>query len=82
MSTAFIAGATGLVGRNLLDQLLAASEYDRVISLGRREIEGIVHSKLSQVVVDFASLDTGMADLACDDAFCCLGTTIRRAGSR
>jgi uncharacterized protein YbjT (DUF2867 family) len=82
MSTAFIAGATGLVGRNLLDQLLAASEYDSVISLGRREIEGIVHSKLSQVVVDFASLDTGMADLACDDAFCCLGTTIRRAGSR
>lgn len=82
MPTAFIAGASGLVGRSLLDQLLDASEYDRVVSLGRRELEEVSHPKLQQVIVDFASLDGVVADQSCDDAFCCLGTMIRQAGSR
>lgn len=81
MSTAFIAGASGLVGRSLLDQLLAAPEYDRVVSLGRRPLTEISHPKLRQLTVDFAALDGAVADLRCDDAYCCLGTTIRQAGS-
>lgn len=81
MPTAFIAGASGLVGRSLLAQLLAAPEYDRVVSLGRRKLEDVSHPKLQQVVVDFAALDGAVADWSCDDAFCCLGTTIRQAGS-
>jgi uncharacterized protein YbjT (DUF2867 family) len=81
MPTALIAGASGLVGRHLLDLLLAAPEYDRVISLGRRTLE-LTHPKLKQLVVDFAALDGSMAGLQCDDVFCCLGTTIRQAGSR
>jgi uncharacterized protein YbjT (DUF2867 family) len=81
MSIALIAGASGLVGRHLLDQLLAAPEYTQVISLGRRQLE-VVHPKLTQVVVDFAALEQTAIGLRCDDAFCCLGTTIRQAGSR
>ncbi|HEX2860743.1 MAG TPA: NAD(P)H-binding protein [Lacunisphaera sp.] len=82
MSTAFIAGASGLVGRSLLAQLLAAPEYDQVVSLGRRKIADLAHAKLEQQVVDFTALDGAVADFSCDDAFCCLGTTIREAGSR
>jgi uncharacterized protein YbjT (DUF2867 family) len=81
MATALIAGASGLVGGLLLTQLLAADEYDRVISLGRRPLE-ISHPKLTQVTADFAALDGVTAGLRCDDAFCCLGTTIKVAGSR
>ena len=81
MGTALIAGASGLVGRELLQQLLAAAEYDRVIALGRRPL-AVTHPKLTQVTADFAALDQVAADLRCDDAFCCLGTTIRAAGSR
>jgi uncharacterized protein YbjT (DUF2867 family) len=81
MPTALLAGATGLVGRSLLDLLLAAPEYDRVITLGRRKLD-LTHPKLEQVVVDFAALDQGLGDRRCDDVFCCLGTTIRQAGSR
>ncbi len=81
MPTALIAGASGLVGRHLLDLLLAAPEYDRVVSLGRRKLE-VAHQKLEQVVVDFAALDQAVEALGCDDAFCCLGTTIKQAGSR
>ena len=81
MRTALIAGATGLVGGFLLRQLLAAPEYDRVISLGRRSLD-LAHPKLTQVIADFAALEKTTADLPCDDAFCCLGTTIKRAGSQ
>lgn len=81
MSTALIAGASGLVGGLLLRQLLAATEYDHVVSLGRRPLD-LAHPKLRQVTVDFAALEKVTADLHCTDAFCCLGTTIKQAGSR
>lgn len=81
MPTALIAGASGLVGGHLLRELLAAREYDRVVSVGRRRL-GLDHPKLTQVVADFAALDRVAGELAADDAFCCLGTTLRRAGSR
>jgi uncharacterized protein YbjT (DUF2867 family) len=81
MRTALLAGASGLTGGLLLRQLLAAPEYDRVIALGRRPLE-LAHPKLVQVTADFAALDKVGGELRCDDAFCCLGTTIRQAGSR
>ena len=81
MATALIAGASGLVGSCLLQQLLAAPEYDRVIALGRRPLE-VAHPKLVPVLADFAALEKVTADLSCTDAYCCLGTTIRAAGSR
>lgn len=81
MSTALIAGATGLVGGLLLRDLLAAREYGRVVALGRRST-GIDDPKLREVAVDFSALKTAANTLEADDAFCCLGTTIRRAGSR
>ncbi|MDI1336282.1 MAG: oxidoreductase [Lacunisphaera sp.] len=81
MSTALIAGATGLVGGQLLRQLLDAPEYDRVIALGRRPVD-VAHPKLVQVAADFAALEKVTADLRCDDAFCCLGTTSKKAGSQ
>lgn len=81
MSTALIAGGSGLVGGFLLRQLLDRPEYDRVIALGRRPL-GLSHPKLAQVKADFAALDKVTADLRCEDAFCCLGTTIRQAGSQ
>jgi uncharacterized protein YbjT (DUF2867 family) len=80
MRTALIAGASGLVGGFLLQQLLAAPEYDRVVAVGRRPL-AVTHPKLTQVTVDFAGLDKVAADLRCDDGFCCLGTTIRQARS-
>lgn len=81
MRTALIAGASGLVGGFLLKELLANPGYDRVIAVGRRPL-GISHAKLTEVTAEFAELDRVAADLRCDDAFCCLGTTIRQAGSQ
>ncbi len=76
--TALIAGATGLVGSHLLDQLLGDGTWDRVVSIGRREVDR-VDPRLEQLVVAFPEI----GDLQpADDAFSCLGTTIKLAGSQ
>jgi uncharacterized protein YbjT (DUF2867 family) len=77
---ALLVGATGLVGSRLLDLLLQDPDYAEVHVLVRRPT-GIAHPKLRERVVDFVHLDA-TAMPAVDDAFCCLGTTIRAAGSR
>lgn len=74
---ALVAGATGLVGGHLLGRLLADPRWTHVISVGRREVDAH-HEKLEQRRVDLP--DVG--DLPpVDDAFCALGTTIKKAGS-
>jgi uncharacterized protein YbjT (DUF2867 family) len=79
MRTALIAGGSGLVGGHLLGQLLETPEYSRVVALVRRPLP-LSDPKLEQVVVDFTALEKVRID--CDDAFCCLGTTIKQADSK
>jgi uncharacterized protein YbjT (DUF2867 family) len=81
--TALIAGATGLVGGELLKQLLEDDRYQKVIVVTRREL-GLRarHPKARQVVVDFAKLEKHAEDLRADHVFCTLGTTIAKAGSQ
>ena len=73
-----VAGATGLVGREILAALLADKSYKAVHSVGRRLID-LQHPKLVQQVVDFADLK---ALPPVDDVFIALGTTIKVAGSQ
>jgi uncharacterized protein YbjT (DUF2867 family) len=79
--TALVAGASGLVGGHLLRLLLADGRYARVITLGRRPVP-TRHPQLDQRVVDLAALDALGDFPAGDDVFCCLGTTIKTAGSQ
>ncbi|MDJ0366899.1 NAD-dependent epimerase/dehydratase family protein [Hymenobacter sp. H14-R3] len=79
--TALLAGATGLIGSTLLPLLLASDRYAKVIVVGRRPV-ATQHPKLTQVVVDLGDLETERLRLIADDVFCCLGTTIKQAGSR
>ncbi|HTI04685.1 MAG TPA: NAD(P)H-binding protein [Gemmatimonadales bacterium] len=79
--TALLAGATGLVGSHVLDLLLADDTWAHVVTVGRRTTPKR-HDKLEQRVVDLGALEA-MADLPrADDVFCCLGTTIKQAGSQ
>ncbi|MBC5775509.1 oxidoreductase [Pontibacter sp. KCTC 32443] len=78
---ALIAGASGLVGGHCLRLLLASERYSQVISVGRRELP-LIHPKLDQKVIDFNNLKKYSAELAADDVYCCLGTTIKKAGSK
>lgn len=76
-----VAGATGLVGNHVLRLLLADSSWSRVVTIGRRPAPER-HDKLEQRIVDLGALEA-LADLPrADDVFCCLGTTIKQAGSQ
>lgn len=76
--TALIAGASGLVGGHVVRLLIDDGRWDRVLSIGRRTVP-ISHHRLDQQVVDMLHLPELPV---VDDAFCCLGTTIKVAGSR
>ena len=77
--TAILVGATGLVGSHVLDLLL--ERYEIVIVLGRRKT-GRSSARLIEHIVDFDDMRSEPEQLRGDDFFCCLGTTIRAAGSR
>jgi uncharacterized protein YbjT (DUF2867 family) len=76
---ALLAGASGLVGGRCLARLLDHPAYDRVTVLSRRPL-ALSHAKLGVELVDFDDLRS--LGERCDDIFCCLGTTIRKAGSQ
>jgi uncharacterized protein YbjT (DUF2867 family) len=79
---ALIFGATGAVGRELLKLCLKGDRYLRVSVIARRGTS-MEHAKLQWIEAEFDALDSlepvaGMVD---GDAYCCLGTTIKAAGS-
>ena len=76
---ALLVGATGLIGSFLLQRLLASARYARVTAWVRRDI-GKTHPKLKVEIADFERLQERRVDA--EDVFCCLGTTIRQAGSQ
>ncbi len=78
---AVVAGYTGLVGRHLLMQLLDDPRYAKVIAVGRRE-PAVAPENLVWIKSDLTDLAKIGTRLAADDAFCCLGTTLRAAGSK
>jgi len=78
---ALVAGATGLIGHYVLQLLLANDTWARVVTVGRR-LTPNTHDKLEQRVLDLGELET-VSDLPhADDVFCCLGTTLKQAGSQ
>ncbi len=79
--TALLLGATGLVGGELLSLLLADGEYHQVTVLVRRNLS-VTNPKLVQRLVDFDNLAKAADAFGTDDVFCCLGTTIKKAGSQ
>lgn len=79
--TALLAGASGLVGSQLIELLLESPEYTRVVVIVRKTT-GIRHRKLEEYIVNFNNLESHSHVLKADDVFCCLGTTMKNAGSK
>jgi uncharacterized protein YbjT (DUF2867 family) len=75
---AVIAGATGLIGRELVHLLLHDTNYEQVFILVRSKTL-LEHPKLTQVVTDFNNLESIADYLNDSDVYCTLGTTIRIA---
>lgn len=78
---ALLAGGTGLVGNACLQLLLEDDFFSQVKVLVRRST-GIVHHKLTEVVVDFDQLSDFRLQMEATHVYCTLGTTIKKAGSQ
>jgi uncharacterized protein YbjT (DUF2867 family) len=77
---ALLAGATGFVGNLALGSLLDASDISRVFAVTRRPL-GREHPRLANRIAQFDQIESQLKGLTCQVALCCLGTTIRQAGS-
>ena len=77
---AIVIGATGLVGRALVDHLADADHIDKIITLTRRSANHLSPKVINQVV-DFDHLEDYAESFNGDLLFSCLGTTIKQAGS-
>src|SRR4029078_5837378 len=77
---ALLAGASGLVGGYVLDALLDAPDFGRVYVITRRPL-GREHPRIANRIVQFDKLEAQLKGVTCQVAICCLGTTMKRAGS-
>ncbi|MEK7988736.1 NAD-dependent epimerase/dehydratase family protein, partial [Burkholderia contaminans] len=75
-----LVGATGLVGRHVLEVALADARVDQVIVLARRPLSP--HPKMRALEVDFDHLPDTADWWHADAVICTLGTTMRAAGSQ
>jgi uncharacterized protein YbjT (DUF2867 family) len=78
---AVVVGATGLIGSQLVKQLIENSCYSEIRILGRRNID-IQHEKIRFYQVDMDQLQKHASLFEVEDVFCCLGSTIKKAGSQ
>lgn len=74
-------GATGLIGHHCLSYLLKNKSFSEVVAPTRRSLQ-LKDQKLHNVLVDFDRLDEYPELFEVDAILCCLGTTIKQAGSR
>ena len=80
MRAAIVVGATGLTGTSLVKQLCENEEYNSVTVIARRELD-FVHPKLEVKIRVFDRLEESDIEFA-NELYCCLGTTIKKAGSK
>ena len=78
---ALVIGATGAVGKDLVQQLMEDSSVERIDIFVRREVK-IPAAKVVAHVVDFNHPETWADQLQGDVLFSCMGTTIKAAGTQ
>jgi uncharacterized protein YbjT (DUF2867 family) len=79
--TAVVAGSTGLVGNQLIKILAQSLEYEAVIAVVRKG-SSIIYDGVFTIEVDYRKLFEFAEALKADDVYCCLGTTMKKAGSK
>ncbi|KON89305.1 hypothetical protein AF332_22495 [Sporosarcina globispora] len=78
---ALVLGATGLIGTQLVYELIENDMYDEIVLLTRRKTVND-HWKVKEIIIDFNRMEEVMPVFTGKDVFCCLGTTRRKAGSK
>ena len=77
MKNVVLLGASGLVGSNVLTELLAHDQVGQITILVRNSLQ-LTHPKLTQVRTDFTDLSALDSIGSVDALFCCIGTTRKK----
>ncbi|MBN8694246.1 MAG: oxidoreductase [Bacteroidetes bacterium] len=80
MKTAIIFGVTGLTGKALLHNIVEDARYSKIYIVTRRPC-GFIHPKVEEILFNYKNFKE-MPSIKADHVFCCLGTTIKKAGSK
>ena len=78
--SALILGASGLVGSEVLSLSLESDLYNKIVIVVRSPLT-IKHNKLVEKIIDF-DMPKWEEIFPVDHVYCCLGTTIKKAGSK
>ena len=76
---ALVIGGSGLIGKILIQKLLESDRYAKVRILVRSKFS-LQHPKLEVIIFNFDAPDMNL--IVADDVYCCLGTTMKKAGSK
>ncbi|KJH41439.1 hypothetical protein DICVIV_12584 [Dictyocaulus viviparus] len=80
LKSAFVLGASGAVGTQLVDALLSSKQFKEIRIVSRRELP-LNNESLKQVIVDFDTIEQyADAFKGMDIGFCALGTTRAKSG--
>lgn len=79
--TAIVLGASGLIGKQLVQLLIKDDRFSRIILPSRRSLD-FKQPKVEALIVDFNQPETYQSEIKGDVIFSCLGTTIKKAGSK
>ncbi len=79
--TAIVFGASGLTGRFVTEQLISDSRYGEIKLIVRKEIK-IPSGKFRQYLFTPENIAEIESQITGDHLFCCLGSTIKKAGSK
>jgi uncharacterized protein YbjT (DUF2867 family) len=83
---ALVLGASGLVGKALVNQLCQDERYSQVTCLVRSPLSKVQYhdplNKIQAIVIDFEELQDYQGYFSVEHVYCCLGTTIKQAGSQ
>ncbi|WP_026691650.1 oxidoreductase [Alteribacter aurantiacus] len=82
MKTALVAGSTGLVGEQVVRQLVKSNHYKKIIVIARRKTAFYDEPLVEERMVTFDELEKDAESFQVDDVFNCLGTTIKKAKSK
>lgn len=80
MKTAIVFGASGLVGQHVVAELVSNDAYNKIIVVARRKID-LAGSKIEECIFDFGRIGEELSGMQADEAYICLGTTLKKAGS-
>ena len=77
MKRVLVAGATGLIGSELIKLLLVNPHIGQVVAINRSQFKSH-HPKLKHLIISFEELEKIVDEFYGDSIFCCLGSTIKK----